>query len=346
MATRCSALTSLGLTLLFSTGCPEPDDEAGDDGSTTADTGESGDTSMDDPTTGGDGDGGSGSGVEDGGDVRAPLDSGGDDEGDGDGDGDAGDGDGDGPIDHPDRCWDRTWNGDTLPAVLFDNTIGRIDDFTGSCGIGPAPDFQLGFMAPWTGSFTFDTEGSSFDTVLFIHSGDCGEIELGCNDDFIGLDSKLTVELQQFQIVTVTVDGTGPFEEGPLVLSIYEADPPTCETEQIIPALPAQIIGDTTGGLSELASDCGGVDTAERLYEFVAPGPGSYRFNTAGSSFDTVLSVFDTCGGPPLACNDDAGFELHSELIVDLDGGDKLLVAVDGHDPADFGPFVLSVEEI
>lgn len=338
MAARCSALISLGLSLLFVTGCPEADDEVGDDGVGSTDTGESGDTGAAGPIP--DSDGG---GVEEGGDVRAPLDTGDGDEGDGD----AGDGDGDGgPIDYPDRCWDRTWNGDTLPVVLFDNTIGRNDDFTGSCGIGPAPDFQLGFQAPWTGSFTFDTEGSSFDTVVYIHSGECGEIEIGCNDDFIGLDSKLTVELKQFDLVTVTVDGTGPFEEGPLVLNIYEADPPICQPELVIPNLPTQIIGDTTGGLNELASDCGGVDTPERVYEFVAPGPGSYRFDTTGSSFDTVLSIFDTCAGPPLACNDDAGFELHSELIVELAGGEKVMVAVDGHDPNDLGPFVLSVEEI
>jgi hypothetical protein len=82
------------------------------------------------------------------------------------------------------------------------------------------------------------------------------------------------------------------------------------------------------------------------VYEFVAPGPGSYRFSTAGSSFDTVLAIFDSCDGPAIMCNDDTSLELQSELIVDLQGGDKLLVVVDGHDPNDFGPFVLSVDEV
>lgn len=347
MATRCSALTSLGLSLLFATGCPEPDDEAGDDASGTADTGESGTTGEPGDTSSGgvprvESDDGWGEG---GVDVRPPLDTGDGDEGDGDGD--PGDGDLVGPIDHLDRCWDRTWAGDVLPIVLFDNTIGRNDDFTGSCGIGLAPDFELGFTAPHAGTFTFDTEGSSFDTVLYAVGGECGEIEIGCNDDFIGLDSKLTLELQESQIITIVVDGTGPFEDGPLVLTISEAaEPPICDTEMIVPALPTQLIGDTTNGLSELASDCGGADTPEHVYEFVAPGPGAYRFDTAGSSFDTVISIFDTCDGPPLACNDDAGFELQSELIIELDGGQKVLVAVDGHEPEDFGPFVLSVEKL
>jgi hypothetical protein len=337
MALRCGALTSLGLSLLFATGCPLPDDEAGDGGSETDTAGESGDTGG--TTDGGD------SGVEEGGDVRAPLDTGDGDGDPGDGDGDPGDGDGD-PDEPLEHCWDRTWDGDTLPVVLFDNTIGRDDDFTASCGIGPAPDFQLGFMAPWAGSFTFDTKGSSFDTVVDIHNGECGARELACNDDFIGLDSKVTVHLKQFELVTVTVDGTGPFEEGPLVLTISEADPPKCEPEFIVPDLPVQIVGDTTGALSELVGDCGGEDAPERVYEFVAPGPGSYRFDTAGSSFDTILYTLDACDGPPLLCNDDANFELQSELIVALEGGQKVLVAVDGHDANDFGPFVLNVDEL
>jgi hypothetical protein len=342
MATRCSALTSLGLSLVFATGCPEPDDEAGEEVGETADTGESGDTGWTGPSerTGSTSNGGGG--VEEGGDVRAPNDTGNDDEGEGDGDGDAGDGDGDsGGLEH---CWDQTWNGNTLPAVIFDNTIGRDNDFIGSCGIGAAPDFQLGFIAPWAGSFTFDTEGS-FDTVVYVHDGECGSEELACNDDFIGLDSKLTVQLDAFQIVTVTVDGAGPFEEGPFVLNISEADPPTCEPENIVPDLPAQVIGDTTGGPSELVGDCGGTDAPERVFEFVAPGPATYRFDTAGSSFDTVLYTLDACDGPPLDCSDDVDFTFQSEVIVDLEGGQKLTLVVDGHDSDDFGAFVLNVDE-
>lgn len=332
--------------MLFATGCPEPGDETGDEWGMET-TGESGDTGIGDPTTEGDE-----GGVEDGGGVRPPMDTGDGDEGDGDGDagdgdGDEGDGDGDGgPIDHPDRCWDRTYAGETLPAVFFDNTIGRTDDGTGSCGIEAAPDFQLGFVAPWTGTFTFDAAGSSFDTVLYLHDGECGDVELACNDDFISLDSKLTVELEESQIVTVTVDGTGPFEEGPLVLTVSETIPPICETEKLKPPLPKVVVGDTSDALSELASDCGGEGAPERIYEFQAPGPGTYRFSTEGSEFDTVLYTLEDCVEAPLECNDDVDFELHSELIVEVSPGEKLLIVVDGHDEDDMGAFVLLAEEL
>ena len=50
------------------------------------------------------------------------------------------------------------------------------------------------------------------------------------------------------------------------------------------------------------------------------------------------------CGGE-IACNDDSNFELQSELILEVSGCEKLLIAVDGHGPEDFGPFVLTGDE-
>jgi hypothetical protein len=350
MSIRCCVLALLGPVLILASGCPEPGEEGGDEwGFETGETGGTGGSA--DPTGDGDraGDSGGGSGgIDPDGDVRPPLDTG-DGDGDSGSDPDEGDDEGDtdgGPWDHLERCWDRTWNGDTLPAVILDNTIGRNDDLTASCGIGPAPDFQLGFVAPWTGTFTFDTDGSSFDTVLAIHPGECSEPELVCNDDFIALESRVSLQLEQFEIVTVTVDGTGPFEEGPLKLTITEAEPPSCEAEMIIPDLPQQLLGDTTDGPDELASGCGGEGAPEQVYEFIAPGPGTYHFDTFGSAFDTVLYTLDACDGPPLACNDDANLELQSELFVELIGGQKILVVVDGHGAGDFGAHVLNVEKL
>ncbi|MFO7561338.1 MAG: hypothetical protein R6X02_01740 [Enhygromyxa sp.] len=261
----------------------------------------------------------------------------------GDGDGDPGDGDGD---DDPLRCWDDTWSGGPLPHVILGNTLGLDDDSIGSCGIGAAPDYQLGFVAPWSGSFMFDTGGSSFDTVLYVHEGKCGEAELTCNDDFIGLDSRVVVELAQGEVITLSVDGTGAFEQGLFKLTISEAVVPVCEPEFIPPNLPAVVLDDTTGADSQLASGCGGEGAPERVYQFVAPGPGSYRFDTFGSSFDTVLYLLDECDGPPLACNDDAGFDLQSELVVQLAGGEQVLVVVDGFGPGDAGHFLLNVAKL
>lgn len=244
-------------------------------------------------------------------------------------------------------CWDNHWEGDSLPAVILGNTIGLSHDFSGSCSAGlPSSDYQLGFTAPWDGTFAFDTAGSSFDTVLYIHRGVCGMPELECNDDFYGTESHVELELEAGEVVTVNVDGVDGFSEGPFKLTITEVIPPSCDTAFIIPNLPAFIQGDTSTAEDEFASGCGGIGAPEDLYRFVAPGPGTYRFDTSGSSFDTVIYTMEECGGPPYACNDDDNFDLQSELILELDGGEKVLLAVDGFGPGDSGPYLLNVEEL
>src|SRR5690606_31661205 len=107
-------------------------------------------------------------------------------------------------------------------------------------------------------------------TVLYIISDMCGEIEMTCNDDFIGLDAKVVVELEKGQIITVNVDGTGPFEAGLFKLEISETLTPVCETKFIPPNLPTIVQANTSGADSQLASGCGGEGAPERIYEFVA----------------------------------------------------------------------------
>ncbi len=43
---------------------------------------------------------------------------------------------------------------------------------------------------------------------------------------------------------------------------------------------------------------------ADRWYSFTPSTGGNYRLETCGSNYDTILSVFDSCGGSELACND------------------------------------------
>lgn len=329
---------SLGVTLLCTSACPEPGEaEAG--GETGGETSGQG-------------------GVETSGDLERPLDTGADTteaetggtgmETETGGETETGEDDEEG-FDAPGRCWDAAWRGEELPALIFDNTIDRNDDVLTSCGIADAPDYQLDFRAPWSGTFVFDTAGSSFDTVLMIEDGPCGSTELACNDDFVDLQSRLVVTLEAGQEVTVHVDGTNPFEQGPFQLHISEFEAPECEAQPVNPPYPKLLVGDTSLGTNVLEANCGGFDAPEQVFEFLAQGPGSYRFSTAGSSFDTVLYTLDSeqgCGGQPLQCNDDANFELQSELTVELAGGERVLVVVDGNDDNDFGAFELLAEKL
>lgn len=241
-------------------------------------------------------------------------------------------------------CWDRLWDERQLPAVIFDTTWGRSDDATGSCSEGHAArDFQLGFVAPYSGSFVFDTSGSSFDTVLYVTTSVCDGVELACNDDFLALESRVTVDLEAGEIVTVFVDGLGVLDSGPFMLTIDEAPELLCEPTPLLGELPQVVIGDTSNSDDQLASGCGGAGAPENIYEFVAPDAGVYKFDTFGSAFDTTLYLLESCAGAPIVCNDDKNLELQSEVAIGLDAGETVLVVVDGFDVDAFGAYLLNV---
>jgi hypothetical protein len=331
---------ALALLMSFTSGCPEPDDEGGDD--------EIGDESGESTDSGETDEGESGIPTTDD-DLRPPDDASPDDD---ESESETGTDESD-ETDETDEtddtsaseCWDLTSADGVLPIVLNEDTSELGDDQIGSCGQFPAPDFAFGFQAPFTGEFVFDTAGSSFDTVLYIDEGECGRRELGCSDDFIGLSSRLVVSMTEGEVVTVVVDGFEADELGPFTLTIDEYVPPVCGVNPILPVLPQIVLGDTSLATDQHAGGCGGQASPDDMYRFIAPGPGLYRFHTFGSAFDTVLYVWDECDGPEIACSDDANFELQSEVVVALEGGDHVWVFVDGVGGA-AGLYQLNVQKL
>ena len=352
MVERCTWV-ALGLSLVITSGCPQPGDEAGDDEvgeSSASESGSTGETDRGETDRGETDAHTSVIAAED--DIQAPDDANPEtsetsESGDGDGDGDGDDDDDDDDDDDGDDgdCWDLSSADGELPIVVVDDTTSMSNDQIGSCAQFPAPDFSFGFEAPFTGEFVFDTAGSSFDTLLYVDDGECGVEELECNDDFIGLSSRIVLPLVAGETVTVVVDGYDADQVGPFVLTIDEYQPPMCVAQSIPPALPKIVLGDTSGGSNQHAGGCGGAAAPDDMYRFVAPGPGPYRFHTFGSAFDTVLYVWDECDGPELGCSDDANLELQSEVVVELAGGQEVWVVVDGVDGAS-GPYQLNVQKL
>lgn len=247
-------------------------------------------------------------------------------------------------------CFDESWAGDEFPTFFFFDTTEFDDQVDASCTSAATREWRLRFTAPWAGTFRFRTHGSDFDTVLYAHPGECGEPELACNDNFNGLASRLKLDLEAGETITVTVEGAHAFAEGPGQLKVNEVPANPCWWTNIGPGnLPKTVQGNTGNFEDSFDSACGGFGAPEKLYRFVAPEDGVYRFSTEGSSFDTVLYAWDLaeCGEvPPFVCNDDSGFDTDSTLLLDLDEGQKIVVGVDGFGPGDFGPFLLHVEAL
>jgi hypothetical protein len=94
-----------------------------------------------------------------------------------------------------------------LPLDVEIDTRGKASAREASCGGTDAPEVALSFTAPSTGTFSFTTEGSRFNTVLYALDGDCAGPELGCNDDRAGLASALELDLEAGQSVVLVIDG-------------------------------------------------------------------------------------------------------------------------------------------
>lgn len=110
--------------------------------------------------------------------------------------------------------------GSTVPQTVTGSTTGRPNDATPSCAPSSASDAGYTFTAPANGTYTFDTVGSAFDTVLHVRDGGCSGPSIACNDDFSGLRSQVQVTLTAGQTVTVVVDGYSS-GSGTYVLNVH-----------------------------------------------------------------------------------------------------------------------------
>ncbi len=210
---------------------------------------------------------------------------------------------------------------DVVPMTEFGNTFGQLDDFSGSCGGDVGPDAEYTFVAPTDGVYTFDTQGSQLNTVLYLLDGTCGGTELGCNDDGDGPQSALTATLTAGQAITVVVDSASA-AGAPFNLRV-RAGAFSCPILDLGSTNPQTVQGSTAATFNGMSGSCGGLGGHDAAYLFTAETAGVYSFDTFGSDFDAIVYVLDgTCGGNELACGTDG-------LLVPLPAGQEVTVVVD-----------------
>jgi hypothetical protein len=111
-------------------------------------------------------------------------------------------------------------------------------------------------------------------------------------------------------------------------------------------ALEDTASGTTAGAEDDFAASCGRGSSPDVAYRFVAPASGYYSFDTLGSAFDTVVSIYSGgCGGTELACNQDSGGLPQSEAVAQLTKDQEVLVVVDGS-VGDQGQYSLNVTPV
>jgi hypothetical protein len=219
-----------------------------------------------------------------------------------------------------------------LPSTVNASSAGEDSEFSSTCGGGGAPDIAWLFTAPADGDYTFDTLGSSVDTVLYVLDGECTGPELQCDDDGIvnTTQSMMSVPLLQDQTVTVVADSFGLLG-GNVQLTVREGSV-SCPVD-IGSTVPQTVSSQTQVATDEFTGSCGSGAAADQGFLFTPPVDGTYTFETTNNTFDTLIYILDgVCEGSELACNDNLVGSVSgaSGLALGLPAGQPVTIVVDG----------------
>ena len=265
---------------------------------------------------------------------------------------------------------------EAIPYVSGDfvgctQTATRSSGNVTTCGLGGSgqgPDVWFRFTPTCDGNAIFDTFGSTFDTVLSVHS-DCptasNNNSIVCNDDssFAAPNNRASLVTFNFtggESYLIRVSGynaaSGQFTLRSLVS--YGVNNDECSTAPTV-------------GLNSYAfNNCAATNSAsvslplgndrDIWYRFIAPTAGDYAFDTCGSSFDTVVTLFRgsqaQCPVIPTQmisqnnnsqgeCNP-SGVSLQSYATATLTQGQSVMVRVGGANASQFGSGMIRISQI
>lgn len=121
--------------------------------------------------------------------------------------------------------------------------------------------------------------------------------------------------------------------------------PGSCNEIVLEPLVPQSFFSSNFGNPDFFQLSCNAVGVGETTFVWLVPFDGVFRFDTFGSSFDTVLGLMaGACGGPELACNDD--FDgLTSAIEAGFPAGQFVTLVVEGLGGSE-GEFVLNITQI
>jgi hypothetical protein len=110
-----------------------------------------------------------------------------------------------------------------IDAVLVNGTtIGASDDVDSSCVDDDGDDIVVSWIAPVSGCIRFSTQGSDFDSLLYIQTCDGAPNELACDDDLAGLsNAEIDLSVTEGTQYYIVVDGYDPSQWGDYVLNAW-----------------------------------------------------------------------------------------------------------------------------
>jgi len=261
-------------------------------------------------------------------------------------------------------------NDDFVNAIILPNDFGNlsgnnnnataeIDEPEHAENFGPYCSVWWKWTAQSNGTFSINTSGSDFDTVLGIYTGNSVDAltEIASNDDEEEGDvwSEIITNVIAGETYYFAVDGLDETETGNISLNWVfipeNVSPPNDDFVNAIELLTA--IGTKSGNNFNGTIEIGEPDHAENggpyhsvWWKFTAPNNGNINIRTEGSGFDTVLALYsgDTVDDlTEIVSNDDEEetFEIWSEISTNVLAGQTYYIAVDGLDDEELGQIIL-----
>ncbi len=244
---------------------------------------------------------------------------------------------------------------DNCPAVIIpsapysDNgsTVGLANDFT--CAGNVSPDVVYQYTATAAGLHTVQTCGgtTNYDTRLEVRSGACPGAANLCNDDYCGLQSRIDVNLNIGDVITIVVDGYSS-NSGNYTLSLSAPQPigrccynsgfscvdavtqsdcqsiygsndwiqgASCTSNPCTPPVctPDYVISppyNQQNNTCGAGDDCPNVYDGDHIYQINITTAGDYNIwlcDESGAFWDSYICLGTTCCGSEIICRDDGG---------------------------------------
>jgi hypothetical protein len=206
------------------------------------------------------------------------------------------------------------------------------------------PNIWFCYTASCTGKATVDLAGSSYDTMLAVYDGcDCasaGNKLIECNDDFGNTyQSKIVFDAVAGHQYLIEVGGYAlEAGQGVLNVSCEGVQPPPSSKDDCQNAKPVGDVKNQAFSTANATFDGPGLcmSSPNIWYCYTATCTGDVTVSLAGSSYDTMLAVYEECEcypalGDLIECNDDAGNTYQSEVTFAAMAGSRYLIEIGGY---------------
>ncbi|MFH1716732.1 MAG: hypothetical protein ABIF19_05230, partial [Planctomycetota bacterium] len=234
----------------------------------------------------------------------------------------------------------------------FDTTSATMDG-PGLCV--NSPNVWYSYSAFVTGDVTVSVFGlGNFDAKLAVYNGTyCNPTEddlIDCNDDFgNSYDPELTFKAVAGHDYLIEVGGYNEDATGRGLLTIDSgAAPPPFSNDKCQNARPVGNVTNLAFDTQDATFDGPGhcMNSPNIWFRYTAPCTGQATVSLCGSSFDTMLAIYDGSECYPkqsdmIGCNDDA-CDMQSELTIDVVAGQQYLIEV-GSYGSETGKGVLTI---